>query len=262
MPYQPAHYIVFHPDRQRIHAHVRANAILSDSGVVPWEGKVWLDCPPDNEDPFVLGDTWAYSYCHATQLRREPRATEAFVTEGSCILFCSGQRADANGDLAIDTVFWIRRAHRWPTKDQPPPELAGEAAKLSDLWQYHLRFGGTGGHDGVFTYEGVLYAPAIGSNFSHLPLGADGDRVRIPIEGLSIALRDAIKGNLHGKFPLRLSGPQLEELLHELHQQTATKVIQPITVDDVRFAAERAKDGGLTCANCGAGGQGLTGQGC
>ncbi len=90
-----------------------------------WTGRVWLDQARGNEDPFVLGPSWAYSYCHATQLRRYSRGRETYVREGSCIIFCSGEIADSERVLAVDTLFWIAGAHRWKAPDQPRPDTRG-----------------------------------------------------------------------------------------------------------------------------------------
>src|SRR5687768_3741878 len=116
----PAHYIVFHPERARSRVKVRATAFIDGQQIEPWVGRVWVDRPPGNEDPFVFGPSWAYSYCHATQLRREPRTSGPYVFKGSCILFCSGDLADEEHVLAVDTVFCISAAHTWRSPSEPP----------------------------------------------------------------------------------------------------------------------------------------------
>lgn len=79
-----------------------------------------MDRPPGNEDPFVLGRSWAYSYCHATELRRKLRKDGGYVRKGSCILFCSGDDAmPTHAMLTIDTVFYVAEAHYWQSAKVP-----------------------------------------------------------------------------------------------------------------------------------------------
>ena len=68
-----AHYIIFHPEYNRLEAVVQATVLVKNQIIKNWTGNVWVDCfrnGEGNEDPFVFNDPWLYSYCHASQLRR------------------------------------------------------------------------------------------------------------------------------------------------------------------------------------------------
>lgn len=107
-----AHYILFHPDKQR--DQVEVNATIKQGGLVfkNWVGKVFVDkIFVGNEDPFVFTDPWLYSYCHASQLRRQIR-DDCYLQNESTILFCSGDDAE-KGLLTCDTLFIIGSAEPW-----------------------------------------------------------------------------------------------------------------------------------------------------
>lgn len=205
--------------------------------------------PPGNEDPYVLGPRWAYSYCHATQLRRRPRSNAPFVSRGSCIIFCSGDLADSDEVLAVDTVFWVAEAHAWEGPDRPPRSFATDVDGASGLWRYHLRFGGRGGHVGAYTYEGALH-PQPGDRYSHLPLGADGRRAQVELALLSPDLRASIMERRRGKYPLLVSPAQLAELLGHLQPHTAIQVIHELVLDDPDVEALRERGTSSPCGPC------------
>ncbi len=245
----PAYYLVFHPEKKRTRLKVRATALVHGALEASWSGHVWVDRPPGNEDPWVLGPSWAYSYCHATQLRRRPRR-EAYVKPGSCILFCSGCLADREQMLCFDTVFWIGGAHGWTKEDEPPRRYAGDVAAQSDLWKYHLRFGGQpGGHAGCYTYEAALFSQGA-DRYSRLPLGADGMRVRIPIRELPPELIVRVQKGLDGKIPVMLPEAELQRLLQLIDERTVTAVVGDIVPQDPGFMAFR-QEADAGCQPCG-----------
>jgi hypothetical protein len=246
----PAHYLVFHPEKKRIRLKVSATALVHGVLDTSWSGNVWVDRPPGNEDPFVLGPSWAYSYCHATQLRRTPQR-EAYVRPGSCILFCSGTLADRTNELWFDTVFWIGGAHDWREKDNPPDRYTDDVASQSDLWKYHLRFGGQpGGHEGRYTYEAALFSQGA-DRYSRLPLGADGMRVRVPLRELPPQLITSVRNGLNGrKTPVRLLEEELQQLLQLVEARTAVAVVGGIVSADPSFMALR-QEAGAGCHPCG-----------
>ncbi len=243
-----AHYIVFHPDRNRIRTRVRATVIREGLRTDGWEGYVWLDKPPGNEDPYVLGSTWVYSYCHATQLRRKCNSN-AYLTHGSCIVFCSGTIADRESELAIDTVFLVKKAHPWQPPRTLPMSFQADAG-MSDLWKYHLQFGCDGGpHEGRMTYEAIQHADC-GDRYSCLPLDVAGDRVRVPFARLSRTLRDPIEQNLQGKRPVLLNDEQNGEILAAWSGSTQTAVVGDVTPIDSEFLRLRRDSRLSNCQAC------------
>jgi hypothetical protein len=255
---EPAHYIVFHPEVKRCCLSVNATALVGGPREDTWTGQVWLDKPPGNEDPFVLGPSWAYSYCHATQLQRKFTPSGRYVSKGSCILFCSGDLADREKALAVDTVYWIDTAHEWAPGSRIPQRYSKDVAERTDLWKFHLRFAGQPeGHTGKYTYEAALH-PQLNGDYSRLPLGAGGKRVSVKLDELSGDLRSRIKGKIRGKYPVLLSDEDLREVLRLVEARTHVAVIGGIMANDPRFKASRnAVTNGCkpcqpkTSANCG-----------
>ncbi|MGE0397191.1 MAG: hypothetical protein AB7T06_10765 [Kofleriaceae bacterium] len=135
---QPAHYIVFHPEQKRQAVAVHAHEVV-DGGLKAWSGDIWVDAPPDNEDPFVFREPWLYSYCHATELRRAPNKRADYIQVGSVIVFASGSMADA-GMLLVDTVFVVGRVERWPEPARLPERYAHERDQETEVWKRHLVF--------------------------------------------------------------------------------------------------------------------------
>lgn len=235
---EPAHYIVFHPENQRRAVSVRASAIIRGRFVKSWAGKVWVDSLGGNEDPFVFGTSWAYSYCHATQLRREPQRHGGYVRKGSCILFCSGDHGD-DGVLAVDTVFWVSEVHPWMSPSRPHSRYSRDVEDKTDLWNFHLRFGGRRGHhQGKYTYEAALY-PQPDFQYSRLPLNDKGHRVQVSLRDLPSNLQARVTNSLHGKRPVLLSGPELRSVLQSVKAQTAVAVVGEIAPDDDTFTQNR-----------------------
>jgi hypothetical protein len=254
---EPAHYIVFHPEYKRLALSVRATALEDRQLDRCWNGRVWVDKPPGNEDPFVLGPSWAYSYCHATQLRRGPRADGGYVRKGSCIIFCSGDYGD-EGALVVDTAFWVAEAHEWMPAGGPPSRYEPDVTTKTEIWRFHLRFGSQpGGHKGAYTYEAALYPQSDGC-YSQLPLGATGDRVCVPICELSVKLGDLVRrGFSSQKGPVLLGRAALNEILGQVAQRTTTEIVGDIQPVGNALAAlrKRRSDGcrpspcGETCEN-------------
>jgi hypothetical protein len=227
---------------------VIATAIVRNRRVDSWNGNVWVDKPPGNEDPFVLAQPWLYSYCHATQLRREPNPA-GYVTGGSCLVFCSGDLADQHRVLAVDTIFWVAKAHRWGREDIPPQAYEQHVSNRSDLWRYHFRFGGVrGGHNGRYTYEAAVYPQPL-RQYSRLPLDANGGRVQVAIGELSHDLRSRIQNCLHGKRPALPSHAHLDEVLRSVADQTVVEVVGDIVPNDRDFTRLRQQDG-HRCGTC------------
>ena len=131
---EPLHYLIFHPDYARQETSVHSQALINNQ-VTDWEGHVWVDSPGGNEDPFVFSQTWLYSYCHATQLRRDPKRA-AYIKGGSYLFFCSGDAAN-QGVIQLDTVFVVDRAANWPNNQQGLPEEFQQDYEntKSDLWE-------------------------------------------------------------------------------------------------------------------------------
>lgn len=88
-----AHYIIFHPDRARQIANVQATVMVKKKILANWNGDIFVDqIGKGNEDPYVFNNPWLYSYCHASQLRRN-RREDSYLQIGSTIIFASGQEA-------------------------------------------------------------------------------------------------------------------------------------------------------------------------
>ncbi len=68
-----ANYIIFHPDSQRQKMEVSATVLENGVQKENWHRFVWADRLGGDDDPFIFSDPWLYSYCHATQLHRQPR---------------------------------------------------------------------------------------------------------------------------------------------------------------------------------------------
>jgi hypothetical protein len=226
---------------------VRATALVRGQLISNWNGSVWVDAPGGNEDPFVFGPSWAYSYCHATQLRRHP-GPRSFVQTGSYLIFCSGDLAAKKDVIAVDTVFVVRGCHRWRSPSTVPVGYQAEQAKASPLWRYHLRFGGQPGrHKGTYTYEARLHDPDGGSSYSFLPLDEHGDRVRAEIGTLGRETADRIRSHFHMRRPVPLEASQVATLLAALRSRVATEVVRDIEPLDRSFLALR-DDGATRCA--------------
>ncbi|WP_345080152.1 hypothetical protein [Nemorincola caseinilytica] len=195
-----------------------------------WIGDVYVDAIGNgNEDPYVFHDPWLYSYCHASQLRRNIRP-DSFLQKGSVMIFVSGQEAN-NDRLTIDTFFVVGDIQKWNGQDSP--ELP---AKFSDhhnnsgsaLWQRHFKFPFEGSHIRVsHTYEAEqwVYGKEL---FSFLPLSANGGRTTIQFDNIDVALRNKIKSKVKGKYPVLLEDADLKILTALIETNTVTKVLKDI----------------------------------
>ncbi len=117
---QPLHYLIFHPDYARKKTEVQGKVLIRYQ-LTDWQGNVWVDEPNGNEDPFVFSERWLYSYCHATQLRRNPVTQDAYVRSGSYLFFCSGNAANKK-TIELDTVFVVDHSAKWPDNQEGIPE--------------------------------------------------------------------------------------------------------------------------------------------
>lgn len=245
---EPAHYLVFHPERARVRVLVRGAALVRGRLDESWEGGVWADAPPGNEDPFVFGESWAYSYCHATQLRRTARR-DSYLQAGSCLIFCSGDFAAEDDVLAVDTVFFVGQAHQWQSECRPPVRYASEVHAKTDLWRCHLRFGGQpGGHKGRYTYEAALHQTS-SNTFSRLPLDRRGGRVQLPIGTLGRQVGERARDHLYRRRPVLLATEELTAILDLVDAETITAVVRDIAPADSTFLSARAST--QQCSSCG-----------
>jgi hypothetical protein len=219
-PGAAAHYIIFHPEKKRIAMRVHASEVVGGCATA-WEGRIWVDRPPGNGDPFVFNDPWLYSYCHATQLRRTPGGRQ-HVQEGSTLLFCSGEEAD-KGSLVIDTVFVVGRAEAWPRRQLPARyhqhRKAGSAA-----WRLHLSFGASGSHPGVFTYEARPWSPRE-KQYSYFPLTEGGERAAVRIDNLPRELKGSVTEKCKRKRPVLLGDENLEVIFSEMNARATRRII-------------------------------------
>jgi hypothetical protein len=223
----PAHYIIFHPEKKRHAVSVRAQSVI-DGHLTDWAGEIWVDGPPGNEDPFVFHEPWLYSFCHATQLRRDPNEERDHVHVGSVLVFCCGQKADA-GTLVVDTVFVVGRVERW--LNGLPERYGIEREHQTDAWRRHFVFGTNGAHDGAFTYEGLGWERDV-ARHSFLPLAVSG-RASIPIADLPKDIADRIADKLVGKRPVQLGNDEIEIVLTKLKERTAHHVVGcPIVAEE------------------------------
>ena len=225
-----AHYIIFHPDYARQQVKVKATALVNNQLVKNCQGNIWVDqIGVGNEDPFVFGESWLYSYCHATQLKKED--CDTYLQKGSTLIFVSGQQADQNL-LTVDTLFLIGDVHLWTKK--PNLQLPKKFQSIfqnnkSDLWRRHFRFPFHGTHDSVsHTYEAELWQEGK-SEFSYLPLNEIGERVSIPFNILSLALLEKIKGKVKGKYPVMLTDKDMLEITNQIKIYSSIKVLKNIS---------------------------------
>lgn len=222
-----ANYIIFHPDSQRESVPVKALAIENNKLVTNWVGNIFVDSiGKGNEDPFVFSDPWLYSYCHATQLKRNEGIESLQV--GSIIIFVSGQDAE-KGFLSVDTVFLIADLQKW--KRTPNLELPFKYDKhykdeKSMLWNRHFRFPFDGCHSSVtYTYEAKLWVNDK-SDFSFLPLNDEGHKVTLRIDELTIDLNAKISKKVIGKYPVRLTDKEVNEVVDKINNASFTKVLK------------------------------------
>lgn len=225
-----AHYIIFHPESKRQIIDTKANAIENGQVNTAWEGKIYVDrINNGNEDPFVYTHLWLYSYCHATQLRRNFRKDNNYLQNDSVIFFVSGDCANKE-NLTIDTVFVIENALKWTKKPKLAlPKKYQVINEDSPLFKRHLRFPFCGQHaDVTHTYEAKMWnrEKAIGEDsFSFLPLDKNGERVTIPFCELPSELEVKISKKVKRKYPVLLNVTDLKILLILIHSRAVTKVV-------------------------------------
>jgi len=227
-----AHYIIFHPDHARQQTPVQAIAFVQGQVLKNWHGNIYVDkIGFGNEDPFVFNDPWLYSYCHASQLRRNFRHNNNYLQTGSKIFFVSGQQAD-KGLLTIDTVFLIGGVQPWdnkPTLQLPIKYQNHFQDNMSILWRRHFRFPFHGNHDTVsHTYEAELWQKNK-TDYSFLPLDENNERVSIPFDKFPDDLLNKIAGKVKGKYPVLLSECEKNMITTQIEKQVATKVLKNIT---------------------------------
>lgn len=230
-----ANYIIFHPDNARPRVTVQAT-VLSNNKLIPiWNGDIFVDSMGNgksNEDPFVFNEPWLYSYCHASQLRRNIR-TDCFLQKGSIILFASGENANQK-KLTIDTVFVIGDIQPWRQKPLNLPIKYDKHFKdsNSNLWTRHFKFPlqPNGIHKTVTnTYEAELWHDSKDC-FSFLPLDNKGLRASVPFSNFNISLSDKIEKKVKGKYPVLIDDKEIESILKEIEIVTEIKVLKNITL--------------------------------
>lgn len=233
-----ANYIIFHPDYARQSVNVKATALVNNQLVKNWQGIIWVDqIGVGNEDPYVFGKSWLYSYCHATQLKKE--ISDTYLQKGSTIIFVSGQSADRNF-LTVDTLFIVGDVHLWSKK--PDLKLPTKFQNIfqdnkSDLWRRHFRFPFQGIHDSVsHTYEAELWREGK-SDYSYLPLSEAGERISIPFKLLPLALAEKINGKVKGKIPVILSDIEVSQIAPLINAHSSTKVLKNIR-NSVKFTSK------------------------
>lgn len=227
-----AHYIIFHPDHAREQIPVQAIASVHGQILKNWSGKIYVDkIGIGNEDPFVFNDPWLYSFCHATQLRRNFRHDNNYLQIGSKIFFVSGQQAE-KALLTIDTVFLIGGVQPWdnkPTLQLPIKYQNHFGDNMSILWKRHFRFPFHGCHYTVSnTYEAELWQKNK-TDYSFLPLDENNERISIPFDKFPEDLLRKITGKVKGKYPVLLSESEINMITIQLEKRVKTKVLNNIT---------------------------------
>lgn len=234
---QRAHYVVYHPDRNRKEVAVEATALVDNEPVSGWQGIISIDFPAvdENKDPFVYVEPWVYSYCHAAELRRAERYSP-YVQEGSILIFASGECAANKNErkLVIDTVFIVGNLQRWGRDFYDRPVLpdaylpyANDAN--SPMWQEHLRFPIVFCHHTSVshTYEARMWREGL-KPFSYLPRNEHGRRVALPFSQLDGDLADWLAKKEYGKRPARISEKDALSLLDLIYAAAVVKVVGDI----------------------------------
>lgn len=231
-----AHYIIFHPDKARQAINAKATVIENGQVNTTWEGKICVDSIDNgNEDPFVFSDPWLYSYCHATQLRRNFREDGSYLQKDSVIFFVSGDCANKER-LTIDTVFGIENALRWTKKPELtlPIKFRG-INEDSPLWKRHLKFPFCGQHASVtHTYEARHHTDQdteVEALFSFLPIAKNGNRVTIPFGELTKELVAKINKKISGKYPVLLTEAEMKTIFQLIKNSAATKVLKDVRIE-------------------------------
>ena len=223
-----ANYVIFHPEYAR--QKVSVNATVMENGNIHknWNGNIFVDSiRKGNEDPFVFNTPWLYSYCHATQLKRNIN-NNSHLQSDSILIFVSGVCADKD-ILTIDTVFQIEAIQKWERKPELDlPRKYQDISKQSDLWVRHFRFPFEGYHTSVtYTYEAKLWKDGI-SKFSFLPLSKNGNRVSIPFESLPAQIADQLRDKRKGKYPAFFDDEEITCIVELIEAESTVKVLRDI----------------------------------
>ena len=189
----PAHYLIFHPKRQKINARVK---VLRDNLIYEEDKDILVDklaCGCSNEDPFVFTMPWLYSYCHATDIKRKPNNIE-YIQPGSHLIFVDYYLVDY---LIVDTVFYVDNVLVWPEVGTIPPSKY--SMQMGDTWFRHIRYGvgQNSEHIGQITYEAQMYWQNK-MNFSFLPLSKK-TALKIKLNELDKDLSNRIRKRLNSK---------------------------------------------------------------
>lgn len=227
-----AHYIIFHPERQEV--KVNATSLINNQHKINWSGKIFVDpLNAGNEDPFVFNHPWLYSFCHASQLRRNKNRKGSFLQKDSILLFADCQQAEKE-ILQFDTVFIIDECQQW---DKNPLNLPEKYKYLKNdfnslLWKRHFKFPFDGIHKTVsFTYEASLWEPE--SNlFSFLPLDQEHNRVCIPFKKLPNEISLKLKKRIKGKYPVLFDDEEIKYIHKLIYELSVIKVVQNIVIKD------------------------------
>jgi hypothetical protein len=223
-----ANYIIFHPDSERDKVTVKALALVNNKLDANWIGDVFVDkIGIGNEDPFVFSDPWLYSYCHATQLKRNVKNGDS-LQPGSIIIFVSGQAAE-KGLLSVDTVFLIADLQKWnrfPSLEMPLKYVRQFKDNKSMLWNRHFRYPFDGCHTSVtYTYEAKLWNNDK-NGYSFLPINNEGLKVTLRINDLSTELTTKILNKVRGKYPVCLTDKEVSEVVGKISNASFTKVLK------------------------------------
>ena len=237
-----AHYIIFHPERQKVNATVK---VLRSNLVYEEDKEIFVDTIKygnENEDPFIFSNPWLYSFCRAPNLRRAPHPTNAFVQPGSCLIF-----ADYN--LFVDTIIFVDKALVWPIKGKIPP--ADYSNRRDCVWFRHIRHGliPNRSHNGEYTYEAIMYS-IDKEAFSYLPF-KNKQRPSIQINNLSKSLIDKIEKKLKQKRkpPVLLEEDELRNVLNDIEDNTIDKVIEIIGLTNI-LPASTSQNSKNSKGNC------------
>jgi hypothetical protein len=220
-----ANYIIFHPDYARDQVKVTGEAVVGNRLQKKWVGDIWVDAIGNgNEDPYVFNNGWIYSYCHASQLRRN--ISTNYLQKDSWLIFCSGDSAN-DGVLCVDTVFQIELVHEWIQTPHlaPPLGFKGVRKNKPDLWNRHLKFPFQGQHSSV----SHSYEAALGTNKSFLPLKGNC-RVSLDFELIPLAIRNKIIRNVRGKYPVNLTESEASALVTLIRKRCDTQVLRIINL--------------------------------
>lgn len=224
-----ANYIIFHPDFKREEVAVEAISLVDNELKLEWNGNIQVDKRGvGNEDPFVFRNPWVYSYCHASQLRRNERKDNTHLQVGSIIIFVSGQKAN-KCTLCIDTIFVVGKVQKWGENPLSVPiSYQNDKKSQTELWKRHLQFPFNGVHENVsHSYEAELWEEGKDS-FSYLPYNKNKESVSLNFSDIADNIRIKIKDKVKGKYPVLLTNVEINEILKLIENQAYIKVVKNI----------------------------------